>query len=103
MASGMSAASVSRTGLPLSQVSATAIISRFASSRSAILFMSAARWVGEVLPHASAAACAASSALWMSSSVERATWQKTWPVTGDGLSKYWPLTGGTNLPPMKLS
>jgi hypothetical protein len=25
-----------------------------------------------------------------------------WPLTGDGFSKYAPLLGGTNSPPMKL-
>jgi len=71
--------------------------------RSATLLRIAARCPTGVLPHASAAACAASSARLMSSSVERATWQNTLPFTGEGLSKYWPFTGGTNLPPMKLS
>ena len=50
MASGMSAFRVSRTGLPLSQLSATAIFSRFCSIRSAILLRMTARSAGEVLP-----------------------------------------------------
>ena len=39
----------------------------------------------------------------MSSAVPRATSQKVLPVTGDGFSKYWPLTGGTHSPPIQLS
>ena len=39
----------------------------------------------------------------MSSAVERAISVKVCPVTGDGFSKYSPLLGGTNSPPMKLS
>lgn len=88
MASGMSAASVSRTGLPLSHVSATASISRFCSIRSAILLRMFARAVGEVRPQESRAAWAASSAFSMSSAVERATSQKGLPVTGLMFSKY---------------
>jgi hypothetical protein len=34
---------------------------------------------------------------------ERGTWQKGWPVTGEMLSKYWPSTGATQSPPIKLS
>ena len=74
-ASGMSAASVSRIGLPLSQTSASASESRFASMRSAILFKIAARSAGAVLPHAFAAPWAASSALSTSDASERATSQ----------------------------
>src|SRR5271169_3787584 len=50
MASGMSAAIVSRIGLPLSHVSASAIFSRFASMRSAILLSICARSAGLVRP-----------------------------------------------------
>ena len=103
MASGMSAASVSRTGLPLSQLSATASFSRFASIRSAILFRTLARSAAEVLPQAGAAACAASSASSTSSAVPRATSQNVCPLTGVGFSKYWPLTGATHSPPIQLS
>ena len=81
-ASGMSAARVSRTGLPFSQVSATASISRFASMASAIRFSTAARSVRDVSPHASLAACAASSASSTSSAVDLATSQKGLPLTG---------------------
>ena len=87
MASGKSAARVSRTGLPLSQVSATASISRFCSMRSAILFNTIARSVGDVAPQAALAAWAASSALSMSSAVERGISQKVRPVTGVTFSK----------------
>ena len=69
----MSAFNVSRTALPLSHVSATASFSKFCSIRSAILSKMFARSVGDVLPHASLAACAASNACSISSAVERAT------------------------------
>src|ERR1700752_474004 len=98
----MSAASASRIGLPLSQVSATASAGVFSSMRSAILFRIAARSVGEVLPQAGAAACAASSAFSISDSSERATSQNVWPVTGVGFSKYRPSTGAIHWPPMKF-
>ena len=103
MASGMSAARVSRQALPLSHASAMAIFSRLASIRSAILFRMLARSAGEVLPQAGAAPCAASSASSMSSAVPRAISVNGWPVTGVRFSKYWPLTGATNSPPMQLS
>src|ERR1700758_2967498 len=67
----MSAAIVSRSGLPLSQVSALASSSRFCSMRSAILLRMLERSVGEVLPQAVLAAWAASSARSMSSAVDR--------------------------------
>ncbi len=38
----------------------------------------------------------------MSSAVPRATSVKVRPVTGVGFSKYWPFTGGTHSPPMKI-
>ncbi len=103
MASGMSALMVSRTGLPLSQLSATAIFSRFCSMRSAILFRMTARSAGAVLPQAGAAWCAASSASSTSSLVDRATSQNGWPLTGETFSKYMPLTGATRSPPIQLS
>ena len=71
--------------------------------RSAILLRMSARSAAEVLPHAGAAACAASSACSTSSAVPRATSVNVSPVTGVGFSKYWPLAGGTYSPPMKLS
>ncbi len=86
-ASGMSAARVSRTGLPFSQVSATAIFSRCSSRRSAILLRMPARSAVDVRPHWSAARCAASRASSTSAAEERATSQKTLPVTGLGFSK----------------
>ena len=89
----MSAASVSRTGLPLSQLSATASISRCSSIRSAIRFSTRARSASVASPQAVFAACAASSANSMSSAVERATCVKAWPVTGLRLSEYAPFTG----------
>ncbi len=55
--------------------------------RSAILFRITARSAGEVLPHAGAAACAASSARSMSVSSDRGTSQNACPVTGVGFSK----------------
>ena len=87
MASGMSAARVSRIGLPFSQVSATAMAGRFASIRSAIRFRMFARSAAEVRPQAGAAPCAASRARSTSSAVPRATSQKVSPVTGVGFSK----------------
>ena len=103
MASGMSAASVSRTGLPFSQLSATASFSRFASIRSAILSRMSARAVTDVRPQAGAAACAASRARSTSSAVPRAISVNGCPFTGLGFSKYWPRAGGTYSPPMKWS
>ncbi len=70
---GMSALRVSRTALPLSQVSVTASSSRFCSMRSAIFSRMFERSCTEVRPQASAAAWAASRALSMSSAVERGT------------------------------
>ena len=64
---------------------------------------SAARCAGDVLPHLPLAAWAASSASSMSSAVERAISHSLAPVTGVGLSKYWPRTGAIHLPSMKLS
>ena len=84
----MSAASVSRHALPFSQLSAIAIFSRLASTRSAILFRTLARSAADVLPHAGAAACAASSAFSTSSAVPRATSVNVSPVIGVGFSKY---------------
>ena len=62
MASGMSAAVVSRIGLPLSQVSASASRSRFSSIRSAMRLRISGALGDAVRPQASFAACAASSA-----------------------------------------
>ena len=67
---------------------------------------SAARWRDRrpaVRPQLSAAAWAASSASSMSSAPERAALVYALPVIGVMTSKYWPFTGGTNLPLMKLS
>ncbi|CAM5233055.1 hypothetical protein SANTM175S_04818 [Streptomyces antimycoticus] len=83
----MSTFRVSRTGLPFSQVSATAIFSRFSSIRSAIRLRAPARSATEARPQRSAAAWAASSASPTSAAEERATSQKTLPSTGEGLSK----------------
>ncbi len=99
----MSAARVSRTGLPFSHDSATAIFSRFSSIRSAILPRMFARSVAEVLPQAGAAPSAASIARSMSAAVPRATSVKVCPVTGLGFSKYSPFAGGTYSPPIQWS
>src|SRR3954463_10869835 len=96
MASGMSAARVSRIGLPLSQVSAMARRSRLSSIRAAIRFSIAARSATLVRPQAAFAACAASSAASTSCASERAILQTIWPVTGEALSKYLPELGATN-------
>ena len=66
----MSAAKVSRTGLPFSQDSATASISRLASIASAMRLRTAARSASEVSPQASLAAWAASRASSTSSAVD---------------------------------
>ena len=100
MARGMSAASVSRTGLPFSQLSATASSSRFCSMRSAILLRTAARSAAAVRPQAALAPWAAWTARSTSSAVPRAISVNTAPVTGVGFSKYFPLAGGTCSPPM---
>ena len=71
--------------------------------RSAIFSSTLARSPAGVRPQASAAACAASSASSMSSAPERAARVKVLPLIGVMTSKYWPFSGGTNLPPMKLS
>ena len=67
--------------------------------RSAILFRITARSAVLSAPGRSGP-CAASSASSTSSAVERAISVKISPVTGEGFSKYWPLTGGTYSPPM---
>ncbi|VEH42598.1 Uncharacterised protein [Kocuria rosea] len=103
MARAMSALMVSRTGLPLSQVSATASISRFCSIRSATRCSTSARSATGVFPQTGAAAHAASSAASMSSAVPRATSVKGLPLTGEMFSKYWPLTGATHCPPIQCS
>ena len=59
--------------------------------------------MGEVLPQAALAAWAASKAKLMSLSLERATSQMGLLVMGVMLVKYWPSTGATHFPPMKLS
>src|ERR1700738_875785 len=98
----MSPASASRIGLPLSQTSATDSAAVFSSMRSAILFSTAARSAGEVLPHAAAAPWAASSALLMSASPERGISQNAWPVTGEGFSNEPPRAGAPHSPPLKF-
>jgi hypothetical protein len=99
----MSAFSVSRMALPLSQVSATARSSRFSIIRSAIWFRIRARCAGEVLPQAGAAWWAASRASSMSSSVPLAASVNCLPVIGETFSKYLPLVGGTHFPPIQFS
>jgi hypothetical protein len=73
--------------LPFSQVSATASTVRFSSIRSAILSRTLERSVVDVRPHDSAAACAASRAASMSSSVPRAISVNGLPLTGEMFSK----------------
>ena len=68
--------------------------------RSAIFSSRLERSVVLVLPHASFAACAASSASSMSSALERGIDVMTLPVIGEAFSKYWPDFGSTHLPPM---
>ena len=102
-ASGRSAASVSRTGLPFSQHSATASISRLSSMRSAIRLRMLARSVALVVPQAAAAVWAASSASSTSLASERAISVNTAPVAGATFPKYRPAVGAIHFPPMKLS
>ena len=99
----MSAASVSRTGLPFSQLSATASISRCSSIASAILLRTRERSVVDASPQAVFAACAASSASSTSSGVERGTSVNASPVAGVRFSEYSPCTGAIQWPPMKFS
>ena len=96
----MSAYVVSRRGLPLSIVSAIAMVERFFSMMSATCINIFARSVGLFFAQPSLAACAASNAKLISFSFDRATSQNTLPVTGEIFSKYLPSTGGTNLPPI---
>ena len=95
---------VSRIGLPLSQVSARAIRSRFSSIRSAMLVedegaLARPRYGPRPPwrhgPHRGPSPRPAAS--------ERATSQMTRPVTGEVFSKYRPATGATHWPPMKFS
>ena len=79
---------VSRTGLPFSQVSATANISRFASMASAMRLRTAAALGQRCVAQASLAAWAASSANSTSSTVDRATSQNGFPLTGLTLAMY---------------
>src|SRR5450631_3823229 len=99
----MSAASVSRTGLPFSQLSATASISLSFSIASAIALSTSARWVVDASPQASFAACAASSASSTSSGVESATSVIGPAVAGARSTRYLPCVGASHLPPMKFS
>ena len=66
----------------------------------AILLSSTARSAALVLPQASLAAWAASSARSMSAASERAISHSTAPFTGEVFSKYRPFTGSTQAPPM---
>jgi len=81
-------------------VSATAMVKRLASMRSAIFSRMLARSVVEVLPQAVLALCAASSAALMSLSFERGMAVNTWPLMGELFSKYCPSMGATHWPPM---
>ena len=99
---GKSAAVVSLIPFPLSQVSASANMGKLSSITWAILFKITLRSVTLVLPQESLAAWAASSALLISASLERAILHKTLPLIGVILSKNLPSTGSTNLPFIKL-
>src|ERR1035437_5986794 len=99
----MSAAKVSRTGLPFSQLSATASISAFFSITSAMALSTAARSVADASPQASLAACAASRASSTSSGVDSATSVIGPAVAGVRSTRYLPCVGAIHLPPMKFS
>src|SRR5579864_6751895 len=86
----MSAASVSRTGLPFSQLSATASMSWFFSTASAIALSTFARSVADASPQASFA-------------VESATSVIGPAVAGAKSTRYLPCVGANHLPPMKFS
>src|ERR1700730_8431654 len=99
----MSAASVSRTGLPFSQLSATASMSLFFSIASAIALSTPARSEADASPQASFAAWAASNASSTSSGVESATSVIGPAVAGARSRRYLPCVGANHLPPMKFS
>src|SRR6478672_10953124 len=99
----MSAASVSRTGLPFSQLSATASTSWFFSIASAIALSTSARAVAGASPQASFAAWAASNASSTSAGVEWATSVIGPAVAGAKSRRYLPRVGASHLPPMKFS
>src|SRR6185437_5655280 len=99
----MSAASVSRTGLPFSQLSATASMSWLFSIASATALSTFARSVADASPQASFAAWAASSASSTSSGVESATSVIGPAVAGARSTRYLPCVGASHLPPMKFS
>src|SRR5579863_2592886 len=99
----MSAASVSRTGLPFSQLSATASMSWFFSTASAIALSTSARLVADASPQASFAAWAASNASSTSTGVESATSVIGPAVAGAKSTRYLPCVGANHLPPMKFS
>src|SRR3984885_6309262 len=99
----MSAASVSRTGLPFSQLSATARMSLFFSIASAIALSPPARSEADASPQASFAAWAASNASSTSSGVESATSVIGPAVAGAKFTRYFPCVGASHFPPMKFS
>src|SRR5450631_4067223 len=99
----MSALRVSRTGLPFSQLSATASISAFASITSAMALSTAACSVADASPQASLAAWAASRASSTSSGVDSATSVIGSAVAGVRSTRYLPCVGANHLPPMKFS
>src|SRR5450631_3066648 len=99
----MSAPRVSRTGLPFSQLSATASISLFFSMASATALSTSARSVADASPQASLAACAASRASSISSGEESATSVIGAAVAGLRSTRYLPWVGANHFPPMKFS
>jgi hypothetical protein len=99
----MSAAIVSRTGFPFSQLSAIASSSRCSSIASATLFSTRARSVADASPQPVLAAWAASSASSTSAGADRGTSVNGSPVAGVRFSLYSPVVGGTQCPPMKFS
>ena len=78
----MSAARVSRMGLPLSSVSCRANNSKFSSITSAILLSMAARSVAVVLRHVLNASCAAATAASTSASVASVNFANASPLAG---------------------
>src|SRR5690554_933392 len=90
-------------GLPLSRESTVARYSRLSSITWATFNRTLLLSVGEVLLQEGKALWAASNASSTSSLVDLAALLNTFPSIGEMLSKYSPFTGGTNLPPIKLS
>jgi hypothetical protein len=103
MASGTSAAMVSRIGLPLSQVSAVASSSRFCLHPVGDLQQDIGAFGGRGIAPAVLGGMGGIQRRLDILGAERAIWPISAPVMGVVLVKYLPDFGATHLPPMKLS